>query len=425
MNVKKVLSQLDVVPDEKTMGEMKRASKQFVALLKKHLKANKIKAEVFIGGSFAKGTVLKSETYDIDVFVRFDWRYEDLSQILGPVIQRVAKAMNAPVQTMHGSRDYFQIIVGDGKITFEIIPVVKIKNVKEARNVTDMSYFHVNYIKKHLRESAKREILFAKKFCKAQEVYGAESYIQGFSGYALECLILNYGKFEKMLKAIAEAEERIIIDPAKHYKKKNEIILALNESKIQGPIVLVDPTWKERNVLAALSRESFEKFQVAARAFLKSPSVRFFEKKKFDVEVFKQRAKKKGAEFLHMRLTTDRQEGDIAGTKMKKFMRFFLLHLGEYYKVFEHVFIYSLEKSADVYLSAVSKKQILRIGPPVKMKEHVAKFKKEHPNAFEKNGEMRVYIKAEDSIHNFALKFVEEYSETIKEMGITDFEIVG
>ena len=55
-------------------------------------------------------------------------------------------------------------------------------------------------------------------------------------------------------------------------------MLNLNESKLQSPIVFVDPTFKERNALAALSRETFEKFKKASKVFLRAPSKRYFEK---------------------------------------------------------------------------------------------------------------------------------------------------
>ena len=43
----------------------------FLGKLKMELKKQKIIAEIFVGGSFAKNTVIKKDFYDVDVFVRF------------------------------------------------------------------------------------------------------------------------------------------------------------------------------------------------------------------------------------------------------------------------------------------------------------------------------------------------------------------
>ncbi|MBD3252791.1 hypothetical protein GF386_03610, partial [Candidatus Pacearchaeota archaeon] len=54
--------------------------------------------------------------------------------------------------------------------------------------MTDLSYFHVNHILKKIKKNKNLsdEIRLAKKFAYSQNCYGAESYIHGFSGYALE-----------------------------------------------------------------------------------------------------------------------------------------------------------------------------------------------------------------------------------------------
>ena len=42
-----------------------------------------IDAEIFVGGSFAKKTLIKKEKYDVDIFVRFDKKYTeyDISEL--------------------------------------------------------------------------------------------------------------------------------------------------------------------------------------------------------------------------------------------------------------------------------------------------------------------------------------------------------
>ena len=96
---------------------------------------------------------------------------------------------------IHGSRDYFQI--NESKdFVIELIPVIKATDPKKAENITDLSYSHVKYINKKIKnQKILDEIKIAKAFCYATKTYGAESYINGFSGYSLELLIYHYKSF--------------------------------------------------------------------------------------------------------------------------------------------------------------------------------------------------------------------------------------
>ena len=205
---------------------IEKKAEEFVSELEKAKRKKKIKADIFIGGSLAKKTILKRKEYDIDIFVRFDKKYKDdgISDLLDRMIRG---------KRIHGSRDYFQ--VEKGGIIFEIIPVIKVNKAKEARNVTDLSFFHVKYVTNKIKKKPKlsNEIMLAKHFCYAQKCYGAESYIKGFSGYALELLIVYYKGFVNFLRNMAKSKEQIVIDPEKHYKNKEDILNSLNEAKLK------------------------------------------------------------------------------------------------------------------------------------------------------------------------------------------------
>lgn len=423
MSVLHVLDSLDLVPGKDETGYLKKEAGRITSLLREELKKSKIDAEIFLGGSFAKDTLIKGEFYDIDIFVRFDWKYEDISKLLTKVLDKIKKKHKLKIEKLHGSRDYFRIIKSN--IIFEIVPVARIKKPKEARNVTDLSYFHVNYVKRKFGKNLGKEVVFAKQFCKAQKVYGAESYVNGFSGYALECLIIYYKSFEKMLRELAKIKpgERLIIDPEKAYKKKSDVLFDMNESKLNSPIILVDPTWKERNALAALNREMFEKFQEVARKFLKHPSKNFFEIKKFDIDGFKNKAKKEKAEFVRIELETNRQPGDIAGTKLKKFSNYLIKEVSRFFEVKDREFDYSGENKATFYIIAKSKREIIKIGPPRTLENNAKEFKKQNKSVFEKNGILHAKIKINFSAKKFIRDFAKKYHKSIKDMGIAGLKV--
>ncbi|MBM3233280.1 hypothetical protein FJZ18_03900 [Candidatus Pacearchaeota archaeon] len=425
-NIGQVVKGLDLTPIENQYKWLEEESKKVVEKLKISLRKNKIGAEVFLGGSFAKRTMVKKQVHDIDVYVRFDQRYEELSSILERVVHNAfGKNRDIKIDKIHGSRDYFRLNFSS-YLSFEIIPVISIKHPREARNVTDLSYFHVKYFKKYIARHPEfnNEVALAKTFCRAQGVYGAESYIQGFSGYALECLILYYGSFLKMIRALSKAEKRIVIDPEKQYGKKDNLLILMNESKLQSPIILIDPTWKERNALAALSRESFEVFKKAAGEFIRRPSKEYFIFHAIDKKELEKLALENKAELLHLNISTDKQAGDIAGTKLKKFFEFLSLELIKEFEIFSKAFQYDCDESAEIYFVLKAKKEIVKIGPPLKMEKHANAFRKEHKNVFKKNGFLHARVKTSGSARECINKFLKTSWKKMKEMSITGIKIL-
>src|SRR3989344_6885158 len=104
MNVKRFLNKTNFQPDAEELLRIKEETKEFCDLLREQIMNDKIDADVFVGGSFAKGTLTREDNYDVDVFVRFDWEYEDLSPILKGKVEKVAKKMSIKLDSVHGSR---------------------------------------------------------------------------------------------------------------------------------------------------------------------------------------------------------------------------------------------------------------------------------------------------------------------------------
>lgn len=377
-------------PSREDLVAIKNAVKICLTTLRTELRAKRVKAEPFVGGSFAKDTLLKKDTYEADIFVRFEPGIEGLSDMLEKCIKKMCTKLHWSYERAHGSRDYFKVTPGRSDVVLEIVPVMRIRAPREEKNITDLSYFHVGYVKKHLKHY-KRDVLLAKQLCRAHHIYGAESYIHGFSGYGLECLIIYYKGFVPLLKAMTRVNEQLIIDPAHYYKNIREAAIILNESKRQGPIVLIDPTYKERNVLAALSQESFKVFQNVAKRLLTSPSPRLFEIKSFDSGSLRNLAEKKKAQYLSIVLETDRPRGDIAGTKLKKASHYLVHVLESRYSVLTHAFEYHDTQEARFHLVVRPKEEIVLTGPPITMKEHAQRFKKEHAKTFVKRGRLYAY----------------------------------
>lgn len=416
-----------VKPNEEELKSINDLLKDFISELEKNKKRLRINAQIFVGGSFAKKTLIKKDYYDIDIFVRFDKKYskENLSNFVEKIIGKSSKNKGNKCEKVHGSRDYFRVKVRDD-LFFEIVPVKKIKNQKEAENVTDLSYFHVNYVNKKLKGNILDEVLLAKAFCHATGCYGAESYIKGFSGYALELLIYHYKSFSKFIIAMTKVKdkEKLVIDSEKYYKNKAQVLMDINGAKLQSPIILVDPTHKQRNILAALSEETFKKFQLACRNFIKNPSQKAFENKGIDFEKIESDAKRKKLDFILLEATTNKQEGDIAGSKLLKFYNHLGNEIKRYFEIKSSGFEYSGKKTARFAFAVKKKSEILIKGPSTNQEKHVKRFKSAHKKTFVKNKRIYAKEKTDFQLRDFITRWKDSNIDRIKEMYIFGLKVL-
>jgi tRNA nucleotidyltransferase (CCA-adding enzyme) len=364
--------------------------------IKDFMKRIKVKdAKIILGGSGAKGTWLK-DVNDADIFIQFNYnKHKDKSDELSNILEKQLKKSFKKLDKLHGSRDYFQ--VKEKGFTFEIIPILEIKKAEIALNITDVSPLHADFVKKYSK--LEDEIRLMKQFCKVNNLYGAESYINGFSGYMCELLVIYYGGFLKLIKNACKWKEKEIIDIKNFYKGKN-VLFEMNKSKIISPIVLIDPVQSDRNAAAALSEEKYNLFIKKAKEFMKKPSKVFFEKKKVDINKLKK-------EFIILEAEALKGKEDVIGAKLLKVFEFLQRKLKkEGFEVTKQYWTFDKEKEAFFYLKVkdVSSVKIVE-GPNVKFKDHVKFFKKKHKNTFVKKNvvyakDKRKVTKAKDFVKN-------------------------
>src|SRR3989344_6525061 len=270
-----------IKPSDRERALVSKKVNSFLSQLKQALPA--LKPE--LAGSFAKDTWLSGD-HDIDIFIKFPYKKyhsQDISKLL-------ERKLTAHIK-VHGSRDYFQ--VQSQGYMFELIPVLDINSAEKAKNVTDVSPLHSIWVKKHIKGKAD-EIRLVKQFTKANNVYGAESYIRGFSGYLLEVLTIHYKGFFNFIKEASLWQQHEAIDPSRHYKSRDAMLKHLNKAK-HTPLMVIDPVQPSRNIAAALSKEKLQEFIAASKAFFHHPATSFFEEKPFSLSGLKENA---GINFL-------------------------------------------------------------------------------------------------------------------------------
>src|SRR3989344_8066674 len=102
-------------------------------------------AKAVLGGSGAKNTWLSGST-DIDIYVKFNYsKYKNKSDEISDILYKYLRK-SFKITRLHGSRDYFQAKIKS--YTVEIVPILDIKKSSEAKNITDVSQLHVDYVRK-------------------------------------------------------------------------------------------------------------------------------------------------------------------------------------------------------------------------------------------------------------------------------------
>ncbi|PIN80881.1 CCA tRNA nucleotidyltransferase [Candidatus Woesearchaeota archaeon CG10_big_fil_rev_8_21_14_0_10_32_9] len=371
MDVKNILEQVkkELRPDEKSSEK----AREFVKLLNITLSNLKINAKAELGGSLAKGTHLKNK-HDADIFVRFSKEYRGKN--ISEPLKKVLKKLKITFDEVHGSRDYYQV---KKEVTYEIVPVMFVENYKDADNVVDMSPLHVKYFELKVKQNKKirDEIRLTKQFMKVAKAYGAESYIQGFSGHVVDLLIINYGSFERLIKTASKWKHRTIIDIEKYHKFPE---MSLNSSKILGPLIVVDPVQKNRNAAAAVSIECYTRFKKACKEFIKKPSLDAFRIKTLEEE-FKLVVSKKKEKICQILVKPLNGKRDVIGAKALKIKEYLDTSLKKNdFEILWTSWDFSEKETKMIWIINKQKLSdtIILEGPLLEMKSFVLEFKKKH-----------------------------------------------
>jgi tRNA nucleotidyltransferase (CCA-adding enzyme) len=170
--------------------------------------------------------------------------------------------------------------------------------------------------------------------------------------------------------------------------------------------------------LAALSRETFEDFQKKCLSFLKNPTLEAFEVEEMDLDKMKEYADKNKYEFAGLEFTTNKQKGDIAGSKLLKFYKHLKDEMSRYFDVKKSGFEYEDSDKSKCFYVVESKKIVLVEGPFVKDIKSIEMFKKRHSKFITKKGRVYAEDKVDFSIQEFVSKWKVKNEKRMNEMGI-------
>ena len=256
---------------EPTQSEERRiteVAKEAKALVDNYVARLDDVVDVVFGGSFAKGTWLPHHA-DIDIFVKIKpsvgvEKFEEMGRNIGSEALK-----NFGPKLRYSDHPYVEVFVNNVRVN--VVPCYDVQQGKW-QSAADRSPFHTHYISSHFDNEKRRQARLLKKFFKSVGIYGAEISTEGFSGYVSEVLVLKYSSFENVLRGAADWQERQVIAVSDY---DSDFVKASN-----GPLIIIDPVDRRRNLGTAISPQSVAKFMLAARAFLEKPSLEFFKEGK-------------------------------------------------------------------------------------------------------------------------------------------------
>lgn len=266
----------DVKPTEKEMEITTAYANDIVKRLKKAVPKS---VEIVSVGSVARGTQIRG-TSDIDIFLLFPKNFtKEQAAEKGMEVAKsiVSKHKNERFEIKYAQHPYVRLILGDMGITADIVPAFKINNALERITAVDRTPLHNKFVNEHLDSEQKDNVRLLKAFLNAHRIHGADVETEGFSGYLCELLIYQYESFIDLISKMADLQLPLVVLPSRKVilDPKGAEAKALVK-RFNSDFVVVDPTDDNRNVAAAVSKESLARFVVASRLLFHSPTLDFF-----------------------------------------------------------------------------------------------------------------------------------------------------
>ena len=244
-------------PNQEEINKNIDLANKLIEFINDTCKNENIEAKAILVGSVAKGTFLSGKS-DIDIFISFplstSMEYlEEKGLYLG---YKANDFFNGKSIKNYASHPYLISEINGSKIDF--VPCYDIGENSHIKSAVDRTILHTKYIKKNLKKTD--EVLLLKKFMEKTKTYGSENKVGGFAGYLCELLILRYETFENTLNSAANWKFGTSIDLESFGTIK----------QFNHPLIVIDPTDKNRNVAASLMLDTYSSFINATRNYLSS-----------------------------------------------------------------------------------------------------------------------------------------------------------
>jgi len=283
----------EIVPSKKDMLFLDGVADRLVRTVKDYYAKKGLDVEVRLAGSYAKGSWLTDQDFDLFMMFPPEMSREEMTEI---GIQAGKDVMNGElVYSEHPyTTGYFE------GVEVDMVPCYHLKSTEHIKTAVDRTPFHTLYINSHLDVDQKDQVRLLKRFMKGIGAYGAEQDSRGFSGYMCEILVVRYGSFRSVLEAAVD------------WKHGETIVIEEKGPDFESALVVYDPVDKNRNAASAVHEDTLDLFMTAAKAYLEEPSEKFFfpdPRSPLDPGELEWICAKKGSKLVSV--TFDRPEGVV------------------------------------------------------------------------------------------------------------------
>lgn len=249
-----------ITPTQTDKQHVLDAVQALITTVNQEIKKRKLPITVTLVGSIAKDTYLKT-ALDIDLFLLFP--ATTARETLEKTVREIGRKILRDTQECYAEHPYIRGLYQ--QYATELVPCYQIQSVLQKISAVDRTPLHTTYVQKQLRETQKPDVRLFKQFLRGIGCYGAETEIEGFSGYLCEILIIKYDSFRNLTKQ------------AQNWTYGTKLSLTSNHiPNFSTPLIFIDPVDPKRNVASALSEKNFSLFIVACKAYQTKPRKTFF-----------------------------------------------------------------------------------------------------------------------------------------------------
>jgi len=247
----------EIVPPKEDLEHLDGVAFRLLKKVQDYFAEKGLDVSVRLAGSYAKGTYLSDQDFDLFMLFPTDYSRKELQEI---GIQAGKDLINGElVYSEHPyTTGYFE------GVEVDMVPCYRLESTEHIQTAVDRTPFHTEYINSHLDQDQKDQVRLLKKFMKGIGAYGAEQDSRGFSGYMCEILVVKYGSF------------RSVLEHAVDWKKGETVVIEQEGPHFESALVVYDPVDRNRNAASAVHEDTLELFKAAAKAYLKEPSELFF-----------------------------------------------------------------------------------------------------------------------------------------------------
>lgn len=324
-------------------------------------------------GSVARGTWVKGDK-DIDIFMLFppELPREELQEKGLAAAYAVVEKFSGTAEEKYAEHPYLNAVIEGFDV--DLVPCYHVASTAEMQCAVDRTPFHTRYLLPKIGP-LREDVLLLKQFAKGGGVYGSDHMTGGFSGYLCELLILAYGGFSEFMQAASAYRYGEVIDIEGHYPDKKTI-----RKKFSEPLIVIDPTDKDRNVAAALTPTRFAEFMELARDYCAEPSRFYFiadPPTQMGKAEFAAVLKTRGTAMLAIRMKTPPYVADTVVPQLRKSMESIRSMLAaEDFRIHRAEVSMGTENSLILFELLVSRlpEIVVRDGPPVWNHENADRF---------------------------------------------------